>query len=418
MTIQKNCALPELLAPAGGMEQLIAAERFGADAVYGGMERYGLRAFAGNFSQSAIYEAVDYLHQRDKKFYVTMNAYPFDEELDSWVEAARLALDAGVDAVIVSDIGAASLLQQQVPGLPLHVSTQANTLNVPAAKVWHGLGAQRIIVAREMSLDQIEYMVDQRPEGLEIEAFVHGAACMSYSGRCLLSNALIGRGANQGACAQPCRWKFAVMEEKRPGLYMPVCEDEQGTYIFSAQDLNLMPLLPRLVKSGLHSLKIEGRMKTAYYVSTVVSAYRRGLDILSNEGEDAFNQALPHLLNELSKASHRESNTGFAISPPMPCGGAEGFYQSMEFTAQVLSFAPNGEDAEVLLKNRFYVGDQLEVLTPQGVHPYIPTRMRIKETGEEVDFLGVGGTTLLLNFPFPVAPGDIIRGPVRNHRKE
>ena len=411
-------SLPELLAPAGGMEQLKAAARFGADAVYGGMERYGLRAFAGNFSRESIREAVGYLHAGSKKFYVTMNAFPFDSELEGFIDAARFLRDAGVDGVIVSDLGAACLIREAAPGLAMHISTQANTLNVPAARAWRGLGAARVILAREMSLEQMAYLIKNAPEGLELEAFVHGAACMAYSGRCLLSSALTGRGANQGACAQPCRWKYAVMEEKRPGEYLPVSQDERGTYIFSAQDLNLMPLLPQLAAVGLHSLKIEGRMKSAYYVATVVAAYRRGLDVLKAGGEAAFFAALPELMGELKKASHRESNTGFALGSPQPPGGAEGFYQTMEFAGQVVSDAAPGQEAEVILKNRFYLGDSLEVLTPGGVFPYRPEKMRLTDTGEEVATHGVAGTRLNMSFPFAVGAGDILRGPVRNHRGE
>lgn len=408
--------LPELLAPAGAMEQLITALRFGADAVYGGMERYGLRAFAGNFSPEALFKAVAYCHERGKKFYVTMNSYPFDEDMEGFLKAGKLAFRAGADAAIVSDLGAISLLRERVPGLPIHVSTQANTLNTAAAMVYLRLGVQRIIVAREMSINQIETMRQNLPPCLELEAFCHGAACMAHSGRCLLSNALAGRGANQGACAQPCRWQYAVVEQKRPGVYMPVSEDLNGTYIFSAQDLNLMPLLPALVRAGLSSLKIEGRMKTEYYVATVVSAYRRGLDELK-KGEDAFLALLPSLLAELSKASHRDSNTGFAEEKPAICGGADGFHQSMEYVGRVTQSAAPFTQTQVMLKNRFFVGDALEVLTPKGVFPYVPENITLLETGESVPSTGVCGATLLLQFPFPVSEGDFIRGPVRNHRE-
>ena len=235
--------------------------------------------------------------------------------MDGLVDAARYARSVGVDAAIVSDLGAIVTLREQVPELPLHVSTQASTVNAAAVRHYQALGCSRVILAREMSLDRIQALHDRLDGGIELETFVHGAACMAYSGRCLLSAALTGRSGNQGECAQPCRWQYAVMEQKRPGEYLPVCEDGHGTYLFSAKDLNLMPLLPRLCRSGISSLKIEGRMKTEYYVAVVTGAYRRALDLLS-QGEDAFQAALPSLLDELRCASHRDSDTGFALGSP------------------------------------------------------------------------------------------------------
>jgi putative protease len=411
----KRNAVPELLAPAGGMPQIMAALHFGADAVYGGMQRYGLRAFAGNFTEETLLEAVKLCHEKRKKFYITLNIFPFDEDFKGLLSVARYALDCGVDAAIVSDLGAVTLLREELPGLPIHISTQANTLNSRTASFWHSLGAQRVILAREMTIDQIAALRQNTPPKLELEAFVHGAACMAYSGRCLLSNYMTGRGANQGACAQPCRWRYHVVEEKRPGEFFPVCEDENGTYIFSAQDINAMALLPRLRDSGLSSLKIEGRMKTEYYVATVVSAYRRGLDALK-QGEEPFYALLPELTLELNKASHRPGNTGFFLGAPKSCGGAEGFTQSMEYVGRVITSAKAGKEATVELKNRFYAGDDLEVLTPSGSFAYKPGKIILKDSGEAVQTHGVAGTLLLMSFPFCVSEGDIIRGPVRNHQ--
>jgi len=406
--------LPELLAPAGGMEQLKAALRFGADAVYGGMKHYGLRAFAGNFDETQLKEAVALCHAAGKKFYVTLNVYPFDDDLEGFAQAGRQACDAGVDGAIVSDLGAVLVLRETAPELPIHISTQANTLNSRAARHWHQLGAERIVLSREMSIDQMAEMRRQIPEDLELEAFCHGAACMAYSGRCLLSNALTGRGGNQGACAQPCRWQYHVVEEKRPGEYLPVCEDENGTYIFSAQDLNLMPLLPRLVEAGIASLKIEGRMKTEYYVATVVNAYRRGLDALA-QGKEAFEQALPGLMEELNKASHRQSNTGFALGKPQPCGGAAGFFQSREYVGRVMEGAPAGGETVIMLKNRFFAGDQLEMLTPAGPQTFECPPFVLEKNGETLHTHGVAGDLIRMALPFETGAGDLLRGPVRNH---
>lgn len=407
----------ELLAPVGGMEQLKAAVRFGADAVYGGMKSYGLRAFAGNFDADALAEAVAYTHSHNVKFYVTMNILAEDDQLAGMVEAARVAVSCGVDAAIVSDLGAAQLLHREVPQLPIHVSTQANVTNAATAQIWQQVaGAERIVLARELSLEQIAAMRRQLPDELELEAFVHGAMCVAYSGRCLFSTAMIGRSGNKGACAQPCRWQYYVMEEKRPGEYWPICEDEHGSYLFSAYDLCMLPHLPELQQAGIASLKIEGRMKTAYYVATVISVYRRALDLLYSEGEEAYRARLPELMNELSKTSHRLSNTGFYFGAPQPAAGAGGFSQSMEYVGDVISDAAAGETALVRLKNRFFVGDQLEALTPEGSKSFTVTSMTLDETGESVETASVAGTILRMSFPFAVGNGDLLRGPNRNHR--
>ena len=407
----------ELLAPVGGMEQMRAAVRFGADAVYGGMKSYGLRAFAGNFDPTQLREAVRFAHANNVKFYVTMNILPTDADMQGFLAAAQDALDAGVDAAIVSDIGAALMLHEELPGLPIHISTQANVLNARTAEHFHRMmGAERIVLSRELSMADIASMRQALPQELELEAFVHGAMCVAYSGRCLLSNALTGRSGNRGACAQPCRWQYHLVEEKRPGEYLPVCEDERGTYLYSAYDLCMLPHLHELQKAGVISLKIEGRMKTAYYVATVVSAYRRALDLLESKGEEAFLAAVPALMEELRKASHRASNTGFYYGAPEPAAGAEGFSQSMEYVGDFI--APQDENGEALirLKNRFYVGDELEALTPAGSQRFTVEKMTLEATGEHVQTASVAGTLIRIPVPFPVDNGDLLRGPNRNHR--
>ncbi|MBQ3156816.1 MAG: U32 family peptidase [Clostridia bacterium] len=407
--------IPELLCPAGTMEALKAALHFGADAVYGGMKRFGLRAFAGNFDEAQLREAVTLCHATGKKFYLTMNVFPFDDQMDDFVETARIAHAIGVDAAIVSDIGAVVTLRQAVPELVLHVSTQASTVNTAAVKHYQQLGCERVILARETSLERIGRMTAQL-DGIEIETFVHGAACMAYSGRCLLSAAMVGRSGNQGECAQPCRWQYHVVEEKRPGEYWPVCEDDNGTYIFSAKDLCLMPLLPGLVEAGVASLKIEGRMKTEYYVATVTAAYRRALDLYAGSPE-AFEAALPALMEELACASHRDSDTGFALEKPREPGSAEGFHQEREFIARAVSDSRAGEPARFMLKNRFHAGDWLELLTPGGVHRVTAVPFLREKTGEWLDTLGVGGELIAMPMPVDVHAGDILRGEVRNHRR-
>ncbi len=405
----------ELLCPAGNMEALGAALHFGADAVYGGMKRFGLRAFAGNFDEKQLQAAVSATHQAGKKFYLTMNVFPFDDQMDAFVAGARVAMACGVDAAIVSDLGAIARLRRELPGLPLHVSTQASTVNSDAVAVYHDMGCARVILAREVSIERMADIHRRVGDEIELECFVHGAACMAYSGRCLLSAALTGRSGNQGECAQPCRWQYAVMEQKRPGEYLPVCEDENGTYIFSAKDLNLLPLLPRLRDAGVASLKIEGRMKTEYYVATVTSVYRRALDKLE-ESDEAFEAALPAMLEELQCASHRDSDTGFALGRPQHPGGAEGFHQSREYVARVMEAALPGEEARLMLKNRFCAGDRMELLMPAGVMPVEATSFVREKTGERLDTLGIAGETIRMQLPCAVSAGDILRGPVRNHR--
>ena len=405
--------LPELLAPAGGMAQLKAALRFGADAVYGALPAFGLRAYAGNFTWEELAQALALVHREKKKFYLTLNILPYEDELPALAETAKRACEMGVDAALVSDLGAFLLLRREVPALKLHISTQANTLNGEAARFYYEQGAQRIVLARELSLARIAELRRKLPEGLELEAFVHGAMCMSYSGRCMLSDHLTGRGGNRGACAQPCRWEYALVEKKRPGEYWPIEEDEKGTYLLSAYDLNMLSHLPELVNAGIASLKIEGRMKTEYYVATVVGAYRRALNALA-ESEEAYRALLPELEGELRKASHRSFNTGFYFGPPAPMAGAAGFTQEMEFVARVESWE-NGK-AVLQLKNRFYVGDTLELLCPAGAFPFQVESITLADSGEQVHTVSVAGQRVIIPLPHPAGEGDFLRGPNRNHQ--
>ena len=406
-------ALPELLAPAGGMPQLKAALRFGADAVYGALPAFGLRAFAGNFTWEELAEALSLTHALGKKFYLTLNILPYQDEMDGLRETALRAWEMGVDAALVSDLGAFLMLRRDVPGLSLHISTQANTLNAEAARFYFEQGAERVVLARELSLERIAALRRALPGGLALEAFAHGAMCMSYSGRCMLSDHLTGRGGNRGACAQPCRWEYVLEEKKRPGEYWPIEEDARGTYLLSAYDLNMLPHLPEMIGAGVASLKIEGRMKTEYYVATVVGAYRRALDALA-ESEDKYRALLPELERELLKASHRAFNTGFYFGPPAPMAGAAGFTQEMEYVARVERWADGY--AFLSLKNRFYVGDTLELLSPRGIFPFEVAEIVLCETGERVQTVSVAGQRVRVPLPAPAAEGDFLRGPNRNHQ--
>ena len=405
--------LPELLAPAGGMRQLQAALRYGADAVYGGFSAYSLRAAADNFTEEELVLAVAAAHDAGARFYLTLNLLPFDEDLAGLLQAARLGMEAGVDGALVADLGAFSLLRREAPDLPLHVSTQANVMNLPGALHWAGLGARRIVLARELSLEKIRKIRQGLPDDVELEAFVHGAMCMSYSGRCMLSDHMTGRSANRGACAQPCRWLYHLVEEKRPGEIMDAEQDEKGTSFFSSYDLNMIGHLPELMEAGVGSLKIEGRMKTPVYVATVVSCYRRALDLLRAKGEEAYRAALPGLQEELRKVSHRAYNTGFYFGRPVPEGGAGPVTQTMEYIADVES-ASDGW-LTLLVKNRFFAGDQAEVLTPWGVRPLTVLEIRDAETGETLPSIGIAGRRVRVPCPFQAEPGDFVRGINRNH---
>ena len=273
-----NIKKPELLAPAGDLEKLKIAVLYGADAVYIGGEAYGLRAKAKNFDIDTMKEGIDFAHEHGAKVYITANIFAHNSDFDGMDEYFKKIYEIGADAVLVSDPGVYMTLKEAAPDMELHISTQANNTNYKTANFWYNMGAKRIVGARELSLKEIKEMRSKIPDDMEIETFVHGAMCISYSGRCLLSNYLSGRDANKGACSHPCRWKYYLMEETRPGEYMPVEENERGTYIFNSKDLCMLNHIPELIDAGISSLKIEGRMKTPYYVGTVVKAYRQAID--------------------------------------------------------------------------------------------------------------------------------------------
>lgn len=396
--------VPELLAPAGGERQLLAALRFGADAVYLGGRQFGLRAFAGNFDEGQLVKAIERVHKAGKKLYVTVNAFLYDRDLEDCAKWLHRLQEMGVDAAIVSDPAAVLLARREAPKLPLHLSTQANTLNSVTATFWHQQGVERVILARELGMEGIRAMRAGTPPGLELECFVHGAMCASYSGRCVLSNHLTGRDSNQGACAQPCRWKYALVEEKRPGEYMPVFEDAKGTYIYSANDLNMIAHLRQLYELGVSSFKIEGRMKTDYYVATVVSAYRRAVDNMLEHPERAFDEDL-RTLSEY--ASHRPSGTGFFFtdSPSSPPGESE-YSQGATYIARVLQLLPDGR-ALVEQKNKFRQGDTLHLLSPSGLTAFVASDMQ-NEAGEAIDAAPHPEQKVIMHLPSGADKGDLL----------
>ena len=403
----------ELLAPAGGPRQLHAALRFGADAVYGGLNAYSLRANAENFTWETLETGIRETHEAGARFYMTLNLLPYDTDLDGLAETARRALSLGADGALVADIGAFSLLSREVPGLPLHVSTQANVMNLAAARVFAEMGARRIVPARELSLEKIAALRAGLSDEVEIETFAHGAMCMSYSGRCMLSDFMAGRGANRGACAQPCRWQYRLVEEKRPGEIIDLFEDEKGTSFFSSYDLNMIGHLPELIRAGVQSLKIEGRMKTPIYAAAVTGCYRRALDLLLSQGEAAYRAALPGFCEELDKVSHRPYSTGFYFGPPKPAGGAGPVTQTMEYAADVIE--AGGGWLRLAVRNRFFIGDDAELLTPRGCIPLRIGRIVDEETGETLPSVSVAGQRVRVPCPHPAEAGDFLRGPNRNH---
>ncbi|MDO5300267.1 MAG: U32 family peptidase [Clostridia bacterium] len=406
--------MPTLLAPAGGMRPLMTALRFGADAVYCGAKQYGLRAQAQNFDEEQLAYAVRLAHAAGAQVNLTLNIFAFDGDLPGMVRMARTAKDVGVDAVIVSDLGAISMIARQVPGLDIHVSTQANTTNSASARVYRDLGASRIVLAREMTFEQIERMARELRGEIELESFIHGAACMSYSGRCMLSSFLNGRSANRGACSQPCRWTYTLHERTRPDEAMPVEEDARGTAILSSRDICMMDHLPRLMESGVGCFKVEGRMKTEIYIATVIGAYRRAMDAYGRDPQAYMRDTALHseLRAELDKVSHRVYDTGFYFGQPQVCGGAVGVTQASEYMGYVLDVS--GGEALVEMKNRFFVGDELETVTPQGSRKMIVEDIVLDETGEHVGVVSVPLTHVRIPCGDWLEAGDMLRGPVRN----
>ena len=355
---------PELLAPAGDMERLQMAVAYGADAVYLAGGEFGMRAFAGNFSPEELADAVRLCHSRGVAVHVTCNTMPRDEEVDRLPDWLAFLDRTGVDAVIVADVGVLALAKRHAPHAAIHISTQASVVNHQSARAWHDLGASRVILARELSLDEIARIRDKAPPELELEAFVHGAMCVSYSGRCLLSNYMTGAGrdSNRGSCAQPCRYQYALVEEKRPGEYFPIGEDAGGAYILNSRDMCMIDHIPELLDAGLDSLKIEGRAKSAYYAAVVTAAYRHAVDAaLAGEPLD------PVWREEVEKVSHRPYSTGFYFGEPGQHTSHARYVRDWQVMAVVTSCAPDGT-ALCELRNKLSAGDELELVGP-GLKP-------------------------------------------------
>ena len=348
----------ELLAPAGDMERLRMSLAYGADAVYLAGTDFGMRSFAGNFTPEELKQAVALCHSRGVAVHVTCNTMPRNGEIARMPEWLSYLQELGVDAAILADVGVLSLLKKHAPKLKAHISTQASVSNYQAAAAWHELGASRVILARELSLDEIREIRAKAPRELEIEAFVHGAMCVSYSGRCLLSNYMTGRDANRGACAQPCRYQYALVEEKRPGEYFPIGEDAGGAYILNSRDMCMIDHIPELIDAGLDSLKIEGRAKSAYYAAVVTGAYRHAIDAAL-----AGQPLEPVWRDEVEKVSHRPYSTGFYFGEPGQHTSHSRYVRDWQIMAVVISCAPDGT-ALCELRNKLSAGDELELVGP------------------------------------------------------
>lgn len=402
----------ELLAPAGDLEKLKIAIDYGADAVYFGGEAFGLRAGAGNFTKEEIREGAEYAHERGKKIYMTVNIFAHNEDIRLLPDFLRGIADLEIDAFLVSDPGVIAVFREILPDAVLHLSTQANTTNYMTAKFWYDMGISRIVAAREISFEELREFRREIPEDMEIEAFVHGAMCISYSGRCLMSNFMTVRDANRGACAHPCRWNYSLMEEKRPGEYFPVEEDQRGTYVFNSKDLCMIGHIPEMVEAGIASAKIEGRMKTIFYAATVVRVYREAID--RYYADPASYRFRPEWLEELSKVSNRHFTTGFFLGRPDESAQnyeSSAYIRKYDFIGIVRSY--DGETGSALIeqRNHFRVGDEIEIFGPGSASFFTQTVEELfdAESGKPVEVAPHAQQMLRMKVRFPVGASYMLR---------
>ncbi len=400
----------ELLAPAGNLSKLKTAFYFGADAVYLGGKNFSLRSFSDNFTQDELLSAVKFAHDLGKKVYVTVNIYARNADF-SYLEDYLKYLDLiGVDAVIVSDPGIIALAKKVAPHVDVHISTQANTLNKYSAKFWVDFGASRIILARELSLLDIKEIRDFLPDNIELEAFCHGAMCISYSGRCLLSDYFSNRSSNRGECVQACRWNYSIREKNSNGEYYDISEDEKGTYILNSKDLNMVSYLDKMYDAGISSLKIEGRMKSEYYVATVINAYRRAIDEFEKVG--AKYKENPLFMQEILNTNHRAFTTAYMLNDNHETVNYADSQSvgDRTFTASVLGYDSEKKLALIEMRNRFFVGDKLEVLSPsQSFNKVITVTDLTDEQGNAVTDAKIVQQKLYLKTDIPLHEGDILR---------
>ncbi|SDE56007.1 putative protease [Eubacterium pyruvativorans] len=401
----------ELLAPAGDLEKLKTAIRYGADAVYFGGEMFSLRAGAGNLNLEEMKEGLAYAHERGKRCYLTINIYAHNEDIDPLYDYLRQIRDLDIDAFLIADPGIIAMVRETIPDAEIHLSTQANLTNWRTGAFWASAGVKRLVMARELSLEEIRSVRDHLPQDVELEAFVHGAMCISYSGRCLLSNFMTGRDSNRGMCAHPCRYRYSLVEEKRPGEFFPIEEDDRGSYIMNSKDLCMIRHIPDLVHAGIDSAKIEGRMKSIFYVATVVHAYRQAIDAYYEDPDNyVFRE---EWMEELLKASHREFTTGFYYGKP---GHEEQNYRTSRYTKEysfigkVLSYNEETGIAKVEQRNKMNVGDHIEVFGPDiSFFPMTITDLADWESGEKLESAPHAQQILAMHMAEPVKPGYILR---------
>ena len=402
--------VPELLIPASSLEVLKTAVIFGADAVYIGGEAFGLRAKAKNFSMEDMKEGIQFAHEHNVRVYVTANILAHNGDLPGVEEYFKELKEIGPDALIISDPGVFMIAKRVCPEIEIHISTQANNTNYGTYRFWHELGAKRVVSARELSMKEIKEIRSNIPDDLEIETFVHGAMCISYSGRCLLSNYFTGRYANQGACTHPCRWKYAVMEESRPGEYLPVYENERGTYIFNSKDLCMIGHIPDLIDAGIDSFKIEGRMKTALYVATVARTYRKAIDDYLKDPV-LYEKNMPWYLDQISNCTYRQFTTGFFYGKP---DSEAQIYDSNTYVKEYTYLGiVGGSNAEGLYRieqrNKFSVGETIEIMKPNGDNIKAKVLRIVNEEGGEQESAPHPKQVLYIDLGVPMEQYDILR---------
>ena len=400
---------PELLIPASSLEVLKVAVMFGADAVYIGGEAFGLRAKAKNFSMEEMKEGIEFAHAHDVKVYVTANILAHNNDLAGVRAYFEELKEIGPDGLIIADPAIFEIAGEVCPGIERHISTQANNTNYGTYNFWYKLGATRVVTARELSLEEIKEIRANIPEDMEIETIIHGAMCISYSGRCLLSNYLVGREANQGACTHPCRWKYSIVEETRPGEYMPVFENERGTYIFNSKDLCMIEHIPEILDAGVDSLKIEGRMKTALYVATVARTYRKAIDDYKKDPE-LYRQNMPWYLDQISNCTYRQFTTGFFFGKPNEDAQ---IYDNNTYVKEYTYLGIIGEERDgtyrIEQRNKFSVGETIEVMKPNGENVEVTVKRILTEDGVEQESAPHPKQVLYVDLGIQVDEYDILR---------
>lgn len=400
----------ELLAPAGDINKLKTAVEYGADAVYLGGESFGLRKASKNFSMEDIKWATNYLHERGKKIHVTLNIIPHNHDMEGVEDYIKDLYEIGVDALIVADPGMFMKVKEVAPDFPIHISTQGSVTNVETVKFWQKLGAERVVMARELSLKEVADIIKEVGDSIEVETFAHGAMCMSYSGRCLLSNYMTGRDANMGDCAQPCRYKYHLVEEKRPGEYFPIEEHDEGTFIMNSKDLCMIEHIDEMIEAGIASLKIEGRVKSEYYLATVIRSYRMAIDAYYKDPENYKYD--PSLLEEIKKVSHRDFTTGFFFGQANENSQVykdNSYIRGYDFVGIVLEYDEDTKIATIEQRNRVFVGEEIEIFGPGVKHFDYKIEKMLDDKDREIDVANKAKQIFKIKIDQPIKKGFILR---------